>query len=54
MKSLARSYIWWPKMDYNIEDLTKSCTMCQQTSAHLTKGSIMSLVVASTINHGIT
>ena len=25
MKSFARSYMWWPGMDKNIEDLAKSC-----------------------------
>ena len=25
MKALARSYIWWPKMDKDIEDLVKKC-----------------------------
>ena len=34
MKSLARAYIWWPKMDNDIENLAKSCPTCQQTSAH--------------------
>ena len=37
MKSLARAYIWWPKMDNNIENLAKSCHTCQQSSAHPTK-----------------
>lgn len=27
-KSLARSYIWWPGMDKNIEDIIKSCEAC--------------------------
>ena len=31
MKSLARSYIWWPGMDGDIEDLVKSCAVCQQS-----------------------
>lgn len=31
MKSLARSYVWWPGIDGQIEDLAKSCTGCQQT-----------------------
>lgn len=30
MKSLARSYVWWPGMDSQIENLAKSCTGCQQ------------------------
>jgi len=33
MKSLASTYIWWPKMDNDIEDLAKSCFTCNQTSA---------------------
>ena len=37
MKSLARAYIWWPKMDNDIENLAKSCPTCQQTSAHPSK-----------------
>ena len=31
MKALARSYIWWPKMDQEIEDLVKRCSICQET-----------------------
>ena len=26
MKSLARAYIWWPKLDSDIENLAQSCT----------------------------
>ena len=29
MKSLARSYVWWPNMDQHIEDFVKSCEVCQ-------------------------
>jgi len=29
MKSLARSYVWWPKMDLDLENKVKSCTQCQ-------------------------
>ena len=28
MKALARSYIWWPKMDINIEAIAKECADC--------------------------
>ena len=29
MKALARSYIWWPGMDGDIENLVQSCVVCQ-------------------------
>ena len=29
MKSLARSFVWWPKMDTNLEEKVKSCATCQ-------------------------
>lgn len=28
MKSLARSYVWWPKIDNDIEKITKECEKC--------------------------
>ncbi|PIK55838.1 hypothetical protein BSL78_07267 [Apostichopus japonicus] len=30
MKSLARMFIWWPKMDNEIDDLVKQCKPCQE------------------------
>lgn len=30
LKALARSYIWWPKMDKEIEKLVKCCSSCQE------------------------
>ena len=29
MKSLARSFMWWPKMDQEIEQMVKACSECQ-------------------------
>eukprot|EP00731_Ephydatia_muelleri_P001691 Em0001g1691a len=29
MKSLARSFVWWPKLDADIEEKAKSCQVCQ-------------------------
>ena len=29
MKSLARTYVWWPKMDADIVEMAKSCSVCQ-------------------------
>ncbi|XP_054257422.1 uncharacterized protein K02A2.6-like [Macrosteles quadrilineatus] len=31
MKNLARGYVWWPKMDSDIEELVKGCGICQST-----------------------
>ena len=31
MKSLARSYVWWPGLDATIESTCKACTGCQDT-----------------------
>ena len=31
MKALARSYIWWPKMDQEIESLVQKCSVCQES-----------------------
>ena len=30
MKSLARSYVWWPQMDKEIEERVAMCNMCQE------------------------
>ena len=31
MKALARSYMWWPRMDKAIEEVAKGCNGCQLT-----------------------
>ena len=31
MNGLARNYIWWPKMDTAIEDIVKTCPLCQES-----------------------
>ena len=28
MKELARSYVWWPKLDADLENLVTSCEVC--------------------------
>ena len=32
MKAVARSHVWWPKLDSDIAQLMKSCVSCQETS----------------------
>ena len=29
MKSLARSYVWWPNIDHALGNITKQCDPCQ-------------------------
>ena len=29
MKALARSFIWWPNLDRDLEDLARRCERCQ-------------------------
>jgi hypothetical protein len=29
MKALARSYVWWPKMDADIDRVVRECQNCQ-------------------------
>ena len=31
MKSLARSYVWWPNMDADLEAKVRTCTECQSS-----------------------
>ena len=33
MKSVARSYIWWPGMDHEIEAMVKACVLCQSVKS---------------------
>ena len=30
MKALARSYVWWPGIDKNLEEKVKTCPTCQE------------------------
>lgn len=30
MKALARKYVWWPKIDIDVERCCKECEFCQQ------------------------
>lgn len=35
MKSVARSYMWWPGLDKEVEQLAKACQACQAVKKHL-------------------
>jgi transposase InsO family protein len=37
MKSIARQHFWWPKLDYEIENIAKTCVECQQHAKLPTK-----------------
>ena len=30
MKSLSRSYVWWPGLDQAIEEIVRACSSCQE------------------------
>ena len=40
MKSLARSYIWWPKIDRDIESITKKCIYCLENAQNPPKSAL--------------
>ena len=40
MKQLARSTVYWPRIDFDIEDLCRKCTSCDQFQNKPTKPSI--------------
>lgn len=42
IKSLARSYVWWPCLNKNIEETCKSCTVCQSVQRIPNKGVLQS------------
>ena len=34
MKALSRSYLWWPQLDKEIEQIVKNCHQCKATAAN--------------------
>lgn len=34
MKGLARSYLWWPRLDSDIEEIAKKCTACLKSKTN--------------------
>jgi len=37
MKALARSYVWWPKMDDDLEQKVHQCSPARKTGSHRQK-----------------
>ena len=37
MKGLEQGYVWWPKMNKDIEEVTIQCSYCQQASSSPSK-----------------
>ena len=46
IKNLARSYLWWPRLDGAIEEKVKTCKVCQLQSGAPATASLSSLGVA--------
>ena len=40
MKMLARSYVWWPNLDAQIEEMVSACTVCQSMRSDPPKAQI--------------
>ena len=47
MKSLARSYVWWPHLDYDIVTKVRHCHICQTIRPSPSKASLHSWEWAS-------
>ena len=48
MKALARSYVWWPEIQTDIENMVNSCPVCQETRAFTCSSSTAPLGMAIT------
>ncbi len=40
MKALARSFVWWPGVDGDLENTVKECDQCQAIAEQLTAAGI--------------
>lgn len=48
-KSLARSFIWWPRLDNDIENLIKSCLPCQRLLSSPEKSKLIPWVPTNSV-----
>ena len=44
MKGIARSHVWWPELDHDIEYVVKGCTSCQLQQSTPTEAMVHPLV----------
>lgn len=48
-KALARSYIWWPKIDTDIENIIKNCLPCQELQSSPEKSALISWMPSDSV-----
>ena len=49
MKALARSYVWWPNINAQLEELAKACSGCQENQKMPTKAPLHPLEWATAL-----
>lgn len=53
MKTCARSYLWWPGLDDDIETTARACELCQRTQTNPAKAPIPSWTKPSAPWHSL-
>ncbi|XP_037931465.1 uncharacterized protein K02A2.6-like [Teleopsis dalmanni] len=48
-KSIARSYVWWPNIDVDVENLIKTCIPCQELLASPEKSTLIPWTPTDTV-----
>ena len=53
MKGVARSYVWWPGMDADIESCTKACELCQLVQRNPTNAPVHPWILCSRLGERV-
>ena len=53
MKALARSYVWWPNIDRDVEQLKEACFECLQNALILRQFCILDIDLINRENESI-